>query len=100
MNEYSWDSIFSTKLYKPTQVLIRNYIDKIINSSDSNISCGIYQISDFGDYQRLVLTPSDIGVYLEIMQMCIDYKFIIQHTNIKTFETTILFRRVTNLCED
>lgn len=100
MNEYSWGNIFSTKLYKPTQVLIRNYIDKIINSSDSNVSCGLYQISDFGEYQRMVLTPSDFSVYLEILQMCIDYKIIIQHTNIKTLETTILFRRCTNLCED
>ena len=92
--------LFNSKLYTPTQVLIRNYIDKIINSSDSNISCGIYPTSDFGDYQRLVLTPSDFSVYLEILQMCIDYKIIIQHTNIKTLETTILFRRVTNLCAD
>lgn len=94
------NSLFSSKLYMSTQVLIRNYIDKIINSTDSDISCGIYQISDFGEYQRLVLTPSDISVYLEILQMCIDYKFIIQHTNIKSLETTILYRRTINLCSD
>lgn len=94
------NSLFSSKLYTPTQVLIRNYIDKIINSTDSDISCGLYQMPDFGEYQRLVLTPSDISVYLEILQMCIDYHFIIQHTNMKTLETTILFRRVTNLCLD
>lgn len=101
MNEYSYGSIFSTKLYKPTMVLIRNYIDSIINKTESeNISCGLLQITDFGEYQRAVLTPSELSVYLEILQMCIDYHFIIQHTNIKTLETTILFRRTTNLCLD